>query len=93
MKRYLKGKIHIDTLNNGTDKAFYVNIDDGRYSSRRNQRFWIPRSVCEIDDKPNDVGWCKILIPEWIFTRARLDYHRVLEINFGYSGESLYVIR
>ena len=85
MKKFLSGKIYVDTLSNGTEKAFHVEIDDGRWSSERNAHFWIPKSVCEISE-PNKVGWCDILVPVWIFTKFRIDWNRVREINWVAPG-------
>lgn len=79
--KYLKGRVYKDTVSNGTPKAFYVSIDDGRHSTERNDHMWIPRSKIEVSE-PNEVGWCDILVPLWLFTNNRIDYHRVCEITF-----------
>ena len=79
---YLSGKIHTITLAHGTDKAFYVEIDDGRWTSDRNGYFWISRKLCEISE-PNECGWCDILVPAWVFNKNRVDYHRVRDINWN----------
>jgi hypothetical protein len=93
MTKYLLGMIHENTLKQGnSEKAFYVSVDDGRFLSDRNKHFWIPRSVCEIGN-PNDVGWCEILVPLWIFDNKRVDYNRIVEINFGIAGKGLIVIK
>ena len=92
MKRYFNCRIHDNTYNNGTEKAFRVCVDDGRWASDRNGSLWIPKSVC-IKGEPNDCGWSKILIPEWVIKKARVDYHRILDIVFGESGEPLFVER
>lgn len=86
MTKYLTGKIHSDTIrDHSTEKAFYVTIDDGRYKSDKNGVMWIPKSRCEVSE-PNDIGWCDILVPVWLFTSNRIDYHRVLEINWCAPG-------
>lgn len=86
MTKYLTGKIHSDTISNhSTEKAFYVTIDDGRWNSDRNGMMWLPKSKCEISE-PNEVGWCDILVPVWLFTNNRVDYHRVLEISWVAPG-------
>ena len=79
MKRYIKGRIHTITLGHGTEKAFYVDVDDGRWGAERNTHLWIPRSVCIID-APNENGWSEISIPLWVFSRARIDVNRVGDI-------------
>ena len=80
--KYLSGKIHTITINHGTEKAFYVDIDDGRTNSDRNTHFWIAKKLCQISE-PNDCGWCDILVPVWLFTNNRVDYHRVRDINWN----------
>ena len=93
MTRYFKGMIHSITLNHGTEKAFYVEVDDGRWAAGKNNKmFWIPRSVCIIEEA-NEEGWSEILIPEWVFTKSRIDYHRIPEIHFGIAGKGLIEIR
>lgn len=83
MSVYFKGMIHSDTIkNHQTEKAFYVDIDDGRWGSRRNKHMWIPKSICKIGD-PNEVGWCEILVPAWFFKKNRVEYQRVLDISWN----------
>lgn len=91
MKRYLNYVIYIDTLNNGTEKAFRLEIDDGRWSGGRNQQIWVPKSICVIGEF-NDVGWCRILIPQWFFVKNRYDIHRVRGVQIP-SGEPMFVER
>ena len=81
MKRYYKGNIHTDTVKAGSAKAICVSVDDGRWTSDRNGHMWIARSLCQIS-APNDVGWCEITVPEWIFTRDRIDHRRIREISW-----------
>lgn len=82
MTKYLSGRIHINTIrNHETEKAFYVTIDDGRHSSDRNGHMWLPKSRCVISD-PNELGWCDILVPLWLFVNNRIDYNRVCEITW-----------
>lgn len=86
MAKYLTGRVHVDTIKkHSTEKAFYVTIDDGRTGSERNGHLWLPKSKCEISD-PNECGWCDILVPVWLFTNNRVDYHRVMEINWVAPG-------
>lgn len=86
MTKYLTGRIHIDTIrDHSTEKAFYVTIDDGRTLSDGNGHMWLPKSRCEISE-PNDIGWCDILVPVWLFTNNRIDYHRVMEISWVAPG-------
>lgn len=77
---YLKGMIHDITLQHGTEKAFYVDIDSGRMGTERNKRMWIPRKLCVIGEA-NECGWHDIMIPNWLFIQNRVDYHRVIDIN------------
>ena len=88
MKTYFKGIIHKSVLENGTAKAFFVDYDDGRYSAARNGHIWIPRSLC-ITETPNELGYLKILIPQWFFKQNRIEYSRITNIVFGISGEGL----
>ena len=82
MATFFKGMVHIDTINNhSTEKAFYVSINDGRFSNNRYGMLWLPKSKC-IVGQANEVGWCEILVPAWIFDKNRVDYHRVLEIQW-----------
>ena len=81
MTTYLSGKIHTITLNHGTEKAFYIDIDDGRTRSDRNGHLWIARKLCKISE-PNDCGWCDILVPAWLFDKNRVDYRRVIDIQW-----------
>ena len=85
MKKYLKGRIHSDTLHNHTSasgKAFYVSIWDGRWvSHERENHVWLPLSQVEIGE-PNECGWCEILVPLWLFTKNRINYDRIEEISW-----------
>lgn len=88
-KMYFKGLVHDITLEHGTDKAFYVDVASGRMGTdARNGRFWIPRSVCKIGEA-NENGGHEILVPQWLFNKNRIDYHRVTDINFGVDGKLL----
>lgn len=78
---YYNGMIHDTTLLNGTDKAFYVDIDNGRWSAAGNKKLWIAKSICEIG-KANELGWHKISIPRWLFAKNKIDYKRILDIDF-----------
>ena len=81
MKRYVRGRIHQDAIARGTEKAFWVEVDDGRWAAgKHNKSVWIPRSVCVFED-PNEFGWQEVLVPEWVFRNARVDYHRVLDLT------------
>lgn len=86
MKTYFNGLVHDITLQHGTDKAFYVDIDDGRTTADRNKKLWIPRSICIIE-AANENGWHHIMIPQWFFNKNRVDYHRILDITFGVNGK------
>ena len=91
MKRYLIGKIHKDPVNGGTDKAFYLTISRGHWNNDPVAPImWVAKSLCKISE-PNDVGWSTIKIPEWLFTKNRVDYHRIMEVNWGIDG-TLYEI-
>lgn len=81
MTAYYTGLIHDNTLLQGTDKAFCVDIDDGRWSSEGNGKFWIARSLCNIGEA-NEFGWHEISIPRWLFSKNRVDYRRILDINW-----------
>lgn len=82
MKRYLIGRIHTNTLTRGTDKAFYVELDDGRWAYHNNfNRVWIAHSLCEVSE-PNEYGWCEIRIPIWLFTKNRVNYDRIRDITW-----------
>jgi len=72
MKTYAKFMIYKDTLNEGTEKAFPLEISVGAWSGKGNYRIWIPRSQCEVVSEPNEVGWAEVLIPNWIFTKQRI---------------------
>lgn len=86
-KLYFKGHIHDITLAHGTDKAFFVDVASGRMGTdARNSLLWIPRSVCKIGEA-NENGWHEILIPQWLFVKNRIDYHRVTDIQFGVEGK------
>ena len=88
-KQYFSCLVHDITLDHGTDKAFYVDVDSGRMGTdARNSHFWIPRSVCKIGEA-NELGWHEILIPQWLFTKNRIDYHRVKDLTFGPKGKLL----
>lgn len=76
---YLKGMIHDITLAHGTEKAFYVDVDDGRWSSERNKHMWIPRKLCVIGEA-NECGWHDIMIPHWLFIKNKIDLGRLTDI-------------
>ena len=82
MKRFYKGHIHKDTVSGGSAKAICVTVDDGRWTSDRNGHLWIARSLCNIS-APNEVGWCEIEVPEWVFTRERIDHRRITDISWN----------
>lgn len=86
MAKYLTGKIHIDTIkSHDSAKAFYVTINDGRHTTGREGHLWLPKSRVEVSE-PNDIGWCDILVPLWLFTNNRIDHHRVEEITWVEPG-------
>lgn len=84
--KYYKGLIHENTLKQGTKKAVCLDIDDGRWSSRRDKKFWLAKSVCIIGDR-NECGWHEILIPYWLLRKNNIDYSRILDINFAHDGK------
>ena len=85
MKRDLNSVIYVDTLNNGTEKAFRLELDDGRWSGNHNEQIWVPKSICIIGEA-NDVGWCSILIPQWFFSRNRYDIRRLRGVQIPNGG-------
>ena len=78
---YIDAKIFKDRLSRGSEKAFFVEMSNGYWGSgHKNPIMWIPRRLCAISE-PNDVGWCDIRIPRWLFTNNRLDPYRCIDIN------------
>lgn len=78
---YIVAKIYKDHLSRGSEKAFFVEISNGYWGSgHRQDVLWIPRRLCVISE-PNDVGWCDIRIPMWLFTKNRLDPYRCIDIS------------
>lgn len=81
---YWDGKIHQNTLTRGTEKAFFVEISNGYWGSgHKNPVVWIPRRLCVVS-KPNDVGWCDIRVPMWLFTNNRHEPERCTDITYGH---------
>jgi len=72
MKTYCKFMIYKDTLEDGTEKAFPLEIDNGRWSGKGNYHIWVARSLCEMVSEPNEVGWAEVLIPYWVFTKNQV---------------------
>ena len=78
---YIVAKIYKDRLSRGTEKAFFTEVDKGYWGSdHKNDVMWIPRRLCTISE-PNDVGWCDIRIPMWLFTNNRIDPNRCIDIS------------
>lgn len=80
---YIKAKIYKDILARGSEKAFFVEISNGYWMPSDHHKdpiVWIPRRLCVISE-PNDVGWCDVRIPMWLFTNNRYDPHRCIDIN------------
>ena len=79
---YIIAKIFRDRLLRGSEKAFFVEIDKGYWNRDRhkNDYLWIPRRLCVVSE-PNDVGWCDIRIPMWLFTKNQLDPNRCIDIS------------
>ena len=80
-KVFYKGMVPASVLERGTEKAFYVELNDGKWISHARPRMWIARKLCEIGEV-NDVGWCEIIIPRWLFINNQVAYGRVLDINW-----------
>lgn len=64
-----------------TDKAFYSDYDDGRWTSERNKVKWFPKSICKFGEQ-NDIGWMEVCIPEWFFRKNQIEYRRCLDIQW-----------
>ncbi len=78
---YIVAKIYKDHLSRGSEKAFFVEMDNGYWGSgHKRDRVYIPRRLCTISEA-NDVGWHDIRIPMWLFTKNRLDPNRCADIN------------
>lgn len=89
-KAYYYGFIHKNDLENGTPKALCVSYQMD-YTGRNDRDLWIPRSICIIEEA-NNVGWHKIMIPCWFFSKNGKDYRRIMNITFGEPGRDVKVI-
>ena len=93
MKRYYRLAIHENTVKAHTSssgKAIWFTVAGG-YTSANDWREWFPLSQLIIG-KPNEVGWCEILIPFWILNQKQIPYSRLREIEV-WNGEEYIVER
>lgn len=85
MKNYVKFRISEETFNGGSEKAFPLTIDNGRWGWQpawKYEHIWIPRSQCEVVSEPNEFGWMEILIPQWVFLSKRHDPSEIMEGHY-----------
>jgi hypothetical protein len=93
MTRYYRLAIHENTVKAQTSasgKAIWL-TKAGGYTSANDIRLWFPLSQLVVG-RPNECGWCEILMPMWLVDQKAGDYRRLRETEV-WNGEEYIIER
>lgn len=71
----------LETHRSESGKAIYLTVSCGGFNTGKRIE-WFPISQLDIGN-PNECGWCKVVIPEWILKQKQMiGYGNALKCTF-----------